>query len=348
MGQKVKALFANEVLITELKSTANLSGEYLGANLSISSDTLEAYYQYSKFKYECGVYEEAATMLGNFLSVVQLQSYSVLGALWGRLACRILQASWEQSLQGFMAVKEAIENRNIAPQDQLFQRAWLLHWSLFVFLNQRDGHDAHSDFLSDKYYLQTLENLCPWMLRYYALSVIVGSKRKDRMMELLTEIQSLKHVYSDPITEFIEALFDRFDFDLAQQKLKESQVIVRNDFFMQIHADKFIQEARLIICEVYCTINRRVDLSSLAQKLELTEEEAEKWMVDMVQKSTMNATLNACIDSSGKQVIMSPPSKVGQQDVVERTRDLTVRSSMLTSNIDSLLTEQGFYLRNRS
>jgi len=272
----------------------------------------------------------------------------VLGALWGRLACRILQANWEQSLPDFLAVKDAIENRSIAPQDQLFQRAWLLHWSLFVFLNQRDGYDAHSDFFSDKSYMQTLENLCPWMLRYYALSVIIGSKRKNQIRDLLMEIQSLKHVYSDPITEFVEALFDRFDFDLAQRKLKESQEIVKHDFFVHIHADKFMQEARLVICEVYCTVNRQVDLSSLAQKLELTEEEAEKWMVDMVQKSTVNATLNACIDSAGRQVIMSPPTKVGQQDVVERTRDLTVRSSMLTSNIDSLLGEQGFYLRNRS
>ena len=168
------------------------------------------------------------------------------------------------------------------------------------------------------------------------------------MKDLLLEIQSLSHEYSDPITQFVEALFDRFDFDEAQRKLKESQEIIRNDFFMQIHADKFMQEARLLICEVYCTINVRVDLSSLAEKLELTEEEAEKWMVDMVQKSTVNATLDACIDSSGKQVLMSPPSRIGQQEVVERTRDLTVRSAMLASNIESLLQEQSFYLKNRN
>ena len=345
---KVKMLFEDEHLLKELKNSANLSLDYLSNNMSIDAGTLESYYQYSKFKYECGVYDEAASMLNNFLSIHQAQSSSYIGALWGRLACRILKGSWENGTADFVAVKDAIESRGITPMDQLFQRAWLLHWSLFVFIGQRDGFDQHGDFCAEKNYLQTLENLCPWMLRYYALSCIIGSKKKNTMRDLLLEIQHLKHVYSDPITQFIEALYQEFDFELAQIKLKESQEIIKNDFFMQIHADRFMQEARMIICDVYCTINRRVDLSTLSQKLEMTEDEAEKFMVDMVQKSSSPSLNNAKIDSSSKQVIMASPNKGGQQDVVDRTRDLTVRSGMLSSNIDNLLKEQGFYLQHRA
>jgi translation initiation factor 3 subunit E len=222
-----------------------------------------------------------------------------------------------------------------------------LHSSLFVFLNQREGYEAHANFFTEKVYMSTMENLCPWMLRYYALSVIIGSKRKSATKELLNEIQSLAHLYSDPITQFVEAIYDRFDFDEAQKLLKLSQEIIKNDFFMQIHADRFIQEARMLICEVYCSINRRVDLNKLTEKLELTQEQAEKWMVDMVQKSTSSAVQDATIDSSSKQVIIAPPSGAGQQHVLERTRDLTVRSGMLTANIDSLLSEQAFYIKHR-
>ena len=247
-----------------------------------------------------------------------------------------------------MAVKNAIESRSIAPMDQLRQRAWLMHWGLFVFMNQRDGYDLHADFFHEKSYLQTLENLCPWMLRYFAFTVIIGQRRKTMMKDLLAEIQSMSYLYSDPITQFIECIYDRFDFDEAQQKLKECQSIIKNDFFMQIHADKFMHHARLLICEVYCTINRRVDLSQLADKLELTAEEAERWMVDMVRNATVAATLDARIDSSGKQVIMSAPSRTAHQQVVERTRDMTVRSAMLTANIENLLQEQSFYIKERS
>lgn len=134
-------------------------------NSGISSSNLEEYYQFAKFKYDCGMYSEAEDMLGKYLSINQPQTPSVLGALWGRLACRILQSKWELALSDFQSVKEAIENRNISPLDQLRQRAWLMHWALIVLLNQKDGADALYDFYSERNYLQTLENLCPWLLR---------------------------------------------------------------------------------------------------------------------------------------------------------------------------------------
>ena len=346
----VSAFFANTGLVEELKATSsNFTIEYLSANHGITPEALEQYYKFAKFKYECGMYSEAEEMLGNFLSVVQSQSGSIQGALWGRLACRILQAKWELSLSDLAAVKEAVEIRNIAPMDQLRQRAWLLHWGLFVYINQRDGIDALVDFVTEKPYLQTIENLCPWLLRYYTAFVVLSpTRRKNTLRDLLGEIQSMSYQYSDPITEFLSSLYNQFDFDEAQQKLKECQELVRTDFFLQIYADKFMHEARVMICEMYCTINCRVDLQMLAQKLQLTDDEAERWMIDMVRGSTAGSTtLDARIDSSAKQVIMAAPSRTAHQTVIDRTRDLTVRSTMLSSNVISLAQEQQVFIKNR-
>ena len=48
-------------------------------------------------------------------------------------------------------------------------------------------------------------------------------------------------------------------------------------------------------------------LQMLAQKLQLTDEEAERWMVDMVRSaSTSGTTADAKIDSSAKQVTPRP------------------------------------------
>jgi len=38
-----------------------------------------------------------------------------------------------------------------------------------------------------------------------------------------------------------------------------------------------MHEARMLICEMYCTIHRKVDLSMLAEKLKLSDEETERW-----------------------------------------------------------------------
>ena len=347
----VTEFFSDADRISDLKAQANLTSEYLASHHGITTDALETYYKFSKFKYECGIYSEAEEMLVNYLSIVQPSSASVLGALWGRLVCRILQAKREDSLADLQAVKEAIDARNVSHVDQIRQRAWLLHWGLFVYMNQRDSHEMLADFFSEKHYLQTMENLCPWLLRYYTAAVVLSpSRRRTGIRDLLTEIQNMGYLYADPITQFLESLYTQFDFDAAQLKLKECQQLMRQDFFLQIFQDKFTHEARVLICEMYCTINRRVDLTMLSEKLQLTEEESERWMVDMVRGSSAvggGAALDAKIDSSGKQVLMSPPSRTATQQVVERTRDFTHRSNMLASTVGGVLKDQTVFLRTQ-
>ena len=224
--KKVTEFFGKTELIEQLKSTAsNFTVDQLAASHGITAEALDKYYKWGKFKFECGLYEDADAILTNFLSVVQPNSSTVVGACWGQLASRILLARWEASLESLTKVKETIDVRSVAPLDQLRQRAWLLHWGLFVHINQRDGVDALVDFFSEKVYLQTTENLCPWLLRYYTAFVILSPTRRRTMLrDVLNEIQSLSYLYSDPITEFLESLYNQFDFDEAQAKLMLCQV----------------------------------------------------------------------------------------------------------------------------
>ena len=342
-----EAFFSNAELIAELKSGANLTIDYVSTNHGITVNVLEEYYKYGKFKYDCGMYADAYLMLGNFLSIVQVQTASVLGALWGRLACRILQGllqdKWDDSIQDLNAVKDAIEDRSIPAVDQLNQRAWLLHWGLFIFLNQTNGSDLLFDFFSEKVYLQTLENLCPWLLRYYSCAALLSSKRRHVMRTALEEIQSISYLYSDPFTQLVESLYDRFDLDEAQVYLSKCLESMKQDFFLHSFVEKFLLEVRVSMCEVHCGLTRRVDMTMLSEKMQLSEDEAEKWMVDMVRGAA--ALDGAKIDSSGKQVIMPVPSKTGHKQVIDRTRELTVRSSILASNVTSLLSEQATYIK---
>lgn len=344
---KCEEFFSNAELIAELKTGANLTMDFIAANHGISVTILEEYYKYGKFKYDCGMYADAYVMLGNFLSVTQAQTASVLGALWGRLACRILQGllqdKWDESIQDLNAVKDAIESRSIPPVDQLNQRAWLLHWGLFIFLNQPNGCDLLFDFFSEKVYLQTLENLCPWLLRYYSCAALLSAKRRHIMRVALEEIQSISYLYSDPFTQLVESLYDRFDLDEAQGYLTQCLSAMKQDFFLHSFEEKFLLEVRVSMCEVHCGLNRRVDMTMLSEKMQLSEDEAEKWMVDMVRGAV--ALDGAKIDSSGKQVIMPVPTQTGHKQVIDRTRELTVRSSILTANVTSLLSEQATYIK---
>jgi translation initiation factor 3 subunit E len=76
-------------------------------------------------------------------------------------------------------------------------------------------------------------------------------------------------------------VFVQFDFDSAQKKLEECEKLVDNDFFLHIHRNQFMHEARMLICEMYCTIHSKVDLSMLAEKLKLADEETERYVTHM-------------------------------------------------------------------
>jgi hypothetical protein len=69
----------------------------------------------------------------------------------------------------------------------------------------------------------------------------------------------------------------------------------------------------------------------LASKLHMPEEDAERWLVDLIR----TASLDARIDSAGRQVIMSVPVTSVYQQIVDKTRDLTARTRALADSIES-------------
>lgn len=377
--KQAAGFFEDKETLLSLKEANHLTADYLQSTGVLTSDVLQAYYKHAKFKYECGMYDDAQTMLGQFLLVQQGMTSSVQGAMWGKLACGMLQGlwmnsvsknpassvedranallnapkQWQSALNDFNALKDGLREvwkdpRQINPVDQLQQRAWLMHWGLFVFFNQKESVDVLVDLFSERAYLETMENLCPWLLRYYTVALILSpARRKSALKDILNEISSLSYLYSDPLTQFLDSLYDAFDFDIAQVKLQECQSLIKNDFFLQAHADKFVHEARMMICEMYCTVHGAIDLKMLGTKLQLSDEEAEKWMADMVRGAANGPTLDAKIDSFGKQVIISPPIKSAHRQVVDATKDLTARSAVLASNLESVVKEQAYYLLNR-
>ena len=68
------------------------------------------------------------------------------------------------------------------------------------------------------------------------------------------------YAYRDPITEFIEHLYVNFDFDAAQQKLRQCKDVLLNDFFLVAVLDDFIENARLMIFETFCRIHQCISI----------------------------------------------------------------------------------------
>ena len=133
--------------------------------------------------------------------------------------------------------------------------------------------------------------------------------------------------YQDPLTEFIRALYVDYDFEEAQAKLSEAEIILSNDFFLAESASAFLESARHLISELYCRVHQRIDVAQLSARLNLTTEQGEKWIANLIQDTKMDAK----IDESEGLVIMNHPVTSVYQQVIEKTKGLTFRSNQVLS-----------------
>ena len=192
----------------------------------------------------------------------------VASATWGKLASDILSTEWETAMEEITKVKELIDTRLFNnPLAQLQHRTWLLHWALFPFFNHEPSRDALTELFFSPAYINTIQTLCPWLLRYLTAAVVTGRSRSRNSNAYQKQLKDLTRIvnqegyeYSDPLTLFIKALNIDFDFEEAQKKLGEAEQILADDFFLRNLTDAFVDSARHLISESYCKIHQRIDI----------------------------------------------------------------------------------------
>lgn len=85
-----------------------------------------------------------------------------------------------------------------------------------------------------------------------------------------------------------------------------------------------------MIFETFCRIHQCISIKMLAEKLNMTPEEAERWIVNLIR----NAKLDAKIDSKLGHVVMGTQTTSPYQLLIEKTKALSFRSQMLSINLE--------------
>eukprot|EP00168_Porphyra_purpurea_P020360 TRINITY_DN8543_c0_g1_i1.p1 TRINITY_DN8543_c0_g1~~TRINITY_DN8543_c0_g1_i1.p1 ORF type:complete len:433 (-),score=120.13 TRINITY_DN8543_c0_g1_i1:43-1341(-) len=318
-------------LITEKRFTS----QYLKETSKITEEQVDVLFTYAKFQFDCGSYPGASLLISNYLPLVSTATGAgaskYLSALWGKFATDILVGQWEQACNDLEDLKNCIDSNNYGtPLEKLQQRGWLVHWSLFVFFMGRSPGALELFFQSQ--YLSAIQNTCPHMLRYVTAAVITSTtKRKGNAVKDLVRVlqHEKENGYKDPITELIECLFAHFDFEGAQQKLRECEEVLKNDPFLSNWQGEFMENARLLIFETYCRIHKVIDIGMLSEKLNMGPERAEQWIVDLIR----NARLDAKIDSAKGHVVMTTKYPTIYEQVIDKTRSLTYQTNMFAAQV---------------
>ncbi|KAG2227667.1 hypothetical protein INT45_004709 [Circinella minor] len=327
--QKVMEVLEKPEVISVLRQDKVQNLQTLKENYNFTEETIDILYEFGQFEFDCGSYGGAADMLYHF-RVLSTNEERCLSATWGKMAAEILTGNWDVALEELQKLRETIDHKSgVAPLQQLQQRTWLIHWSLFIIFNHPKGRDSIIDMFFAPQYINTIQTSCPWVLRYLAAAVVTSKRRKAQMKELVKIIEQEAYEYRDPVTEFVEALFVRFDFDDAQKKLKECEKVLANDFFLNAIQEDFMESARQFISETYCRIHQKINIKDMTQTLNLNQEEGEKWIVNLIRDTRVDAK----IDFEENTVIMNTPVTSVYQQVIERTKGLSFRSQVLSSAI---------------
>jgi translation initiation factor 3 subunit E len=315
----ILCLIDDQALVKQLKTEKLFTPQHLQEKYEVSQDSIDALYKFAKFQFECGNYSAAAEYLYHFrtLSTNQDKNFS---ALWGKFAAEILMQNWEAALEDMNKLKEIIDAKSfVSPLKQLQQRTWLIHWSLFVFFNHPNGRNGIVDLFFQERYLNAIQTNCPHILRYLTAAVITNKRRRNVLKDLVKVLQQESYTYRDPITEFLEDLYLNFDFEAAQVKLRLCEEVLVSDFFLVACRDEFMENARQCIFETYCRIHQKIDIGMLAEKLDMKQDAAERWIVNLIR----NARLDAKIDSAANHIIMGSQHPSIYQQVIEKTKGLS-------------------------
>ncbi|KAI0122652.1 putative eukaryotic translation initiation factor 3 subunit 6 [Daldinia grandis] len=333
---KLVGLLAREDVVGNLRSDKVANLEFLKKDHDVTPEMVNALYDFGNFQYSCGNYAAASDLLYQF-RVLSTDNEKVWSATWGKLAAEILTTNWEASEEELMKVKEITETKLfLYPLAQLTQRTWLIHWCLFPLFNEDRTRDRILEMFFSAPYINTIQTSCPWILRYLTASVITGRTRarnssqyQKQLKDIIRIVKQESYEYSDPVTDFIRALYIDFDFEEAQRQLLLAEEILRSDFFLISTADAFVESARHLISESYCKIHARIDIKDLSARLGLGQDEGEKWIVNLIRDTRVDAKIDY---KEGTVVMNHPPSSVYQQ-VIERTKGGFFRTQVLTAAV---------------
>ena len=314
---KIDNLLSDDSVVSNLRSDKVANLKFLETNHAVTSENIDTLYNFGRFQYSCGNYASAAHLLDQF-RILSTDNDKVTSATWGKLACDILTTQWEIVIEEITKVKDQIETKLFNnPLAQLQHRTWLIHWTLFPFFNYETARDSITELFFSPNFINTIQTSCPWILRYLSAAVITNRSRtrnasqyQKQLKDLVRIIRQEGYEYSDPVTDFLKALYVDFDFEVAQAKLSEADEMLRSDFFLSASSDAFLEAARHLISESYCKIHQRIDISDLSRRLGLGAAEGEKWIVNLIRDTRMDGKLDY---QEGTVLMNHPANSVYQQ-----------------------------------
>jgi len=287
------------------------SVETLRKQYDIGEKELNNLFNVLMFQFSCGKYDSTPMVLSKYFIPFTQNESRKMEAYWGVLTSEILMGegyidnalgtlkeliSLEKNLEKVQNVQDRSKTLDLSSHedtkddssgpksqhsagyrkteiDRMYERATLLHLSLFLFFNKGEfdqmlGRDG---LFRDERYAPTISTVCPHLYRYVVMAAFLNTSASDtrsqrtELQEIATLLDDNSFAYKDSLTEFLRLLVLENDFEAAKVALEESQELISNDFFMSYYLDVFNEAARVVILRRHCLLFQRIKISDLSK-----------------------------------------------------------------------------------
>ncbi|KAK4700623.1 translation initiation factor 3 subunit E, partial [Phenoliferia sp. Uapishka_3] len=356
-AQTVMDVISNPEVVAALRQDKLHNLAYLKDTHGVTLEQIELLYRFGQFQYSIGHYSGASDYLYHF-RVLSTDSNLVLSSMWGKLASDILEGSWDAALEELSGLREHIDQRGGSgpggPLLALQQRTWWLHWSLFVYFNHPTGRDSLLETWLNQNYLNTVQTSSPWLLRYLVAAVVISRKStlrsaavgnsarsREAVRDVVRALGQEEYQYKDPVTEFLRKLYGEVDFEGAREEMDKAAETMEDDFFLEPFKAEFVENARYLVSEAYCKIHHRIDIGELSDRLGMSREEGERWIVDLVRDARLDAKIDFKEVRLGLRTLwlwntvqMNHSETPVYQSVIERSKGLLFRAQAMASAME--------------
>ncbi|EKF38366.1 eukaryotic translation initiation factor, putative [Trypanosoma cruzi marinkellei] len=309
--------------IDALRSNRELSRDVLEAK-GITSHVMKAVMELAYLYYDAARYTDASELLSLCQCVLGYE-IDQRTLLWGKLVSDMCTCNWPSAIAAAEKLRRQ-QNADVFEED-IFrfanttttrERAWLLHWVLFPFFKGGNQYSTHLlnfvfDIKTNFVYQSVVETVCPHYLRYICAAAILNKQRRSALRSAAAMVLNV-YEYSDPITQLVNAIVNRQSFEDALALLPEVKSTALGDYFLNLHANEILENARRLIFARYMMTHGVVSIPYVAEKLGTRTADAEVWLANLISETKQRAK----IDSVSEQMIVGSQARSVHQTVLDK------------------------------
>jgi hypothetical protein len=121
---------------------------------------------------------------------------------------------------------------------------------------------------------------CQYLLRYLISSIVLSGNFENLKDLILPVVMQEKSKYSDLYTQFIEALYDRFDFAEALTIAKSLGKAAQDDLLLKNHASELQAQAVILVYQVKSRIYRTFNIKEVCEESGIKNEEEARTRIE--------------------------------------------------------------------